>query len=128
MQYKLVIEGRLPALNEYILASNSDRHRGNRLKKETEEIITGYIMQQLRKVKIEKPVRIDYSWYEPTKKRDLDNISSFGRKCIQDALVRFGVLHNDGWKQIIGFSDLFYIDKEKPRIEILITEIEGESE
>ena len=126
MQYKLVIEGRLPALNEYILASNSNRHKGNELKKNTEEIITGYILQQLRKVKITKPVRMDYIWYEPTKKRDLDNVSSFGRKCIQDALANFGVLYNDGWKQIVGFSDLFYIDKERPRIEIIITEFEGE--
>lgn len=38
------------------------------------------------------------------------------------------VLHNDGWKQIVAFSDTFYIDKENPRIEVLITETEKEIE
>lgn len=125
MQYKLVIEGRLPALNEYIKNSNTHRCQGNNLKKETEDIISAYILQQLRRVSITKPVRIDYTWYEQNKKRDLDNVSSFGRKCIQDALVNSRVLFNDGWKQIVGFSDLFYVDKDHPRIEVLITEIEG---
>ena len=127
MQYKLVIQGRIAAMNEFIFASNRNRHAGNKIKQDNEEIVTGYIVQQLRRVKIVKPVRIDYYWYEPNKKRDLDNVSSFGRKCIQDALVKFGVLHNDGWKQIVGFSDSFFHDKENPRIEIIITEIqEGE--
>lgn len=128
MQYKLVIMNRLPDLNDYIRESNRNRHAGNNLKKDTEEIISYYIIQQLRNVKINSPVRMDYTWYEPNQKRDLDNISSFGRKCIQDALVNMNVLHNDGWKQIVAFSDTFYIDKENPRIEVLITETEKEIE
>ena len=62
-------------------------------------------------------------WYEKNKKRDLDNISSFGRKVIQDALVDNGTLKNDGWENVVGFSDTFYIDKDNPRIEVIITEI-----
>lgn len=51
----------------------------------------------------------------------MDNISSFGRKVIQDALVTMGVLQNDGWKEITGFQDEFFVDKHNPRIEVEIT-------
>lgn len=54
----------------------------------------------------------------------MDNISSFGRKVIQDALVKAGVLRNDGWKEIRGFSDRFAVDAENPRIEVEIEETE----
>lgn len=64
-----------------------------------------------------------YTWYEPNKRRDKDNISSFGRKVIQDALVQCGVLEGDGWKHVAGFSDRFEVDKTNPRIEVLIREV-----
>ena len=76
----------------------------------------------MRGVKLEKPVFMEYLWVEPNRRRDLDNISSFGRKVIQDALVDTGVLKNDGWKHVVGFSDKFDVDKENPRIEVLIRE------
>ena len=46
--------------------------------------------------------------------------STFGRKDIQDTLVKMGALKNDGWENIEGFSDSFAVDKGKPRIEIEI--------
>ena len=93
------------------------------MKKNAIMIVSAYLYQQLKGVRIEKKVRIDYIWYEKNKKRDLDNISSFGRKVIQDALVDNGILPNDGWENVVGFSDSFYVDKDNPRIEIIITEI-----
>ena len=63
---------------------------------------------------------MSYRWYEPNKRRDLDNVSSYGRKVIQDALVEVGVLKDDSWKQITGFTDAFYVDKKNPRIEVEI--------
>lgn len=42
---------------------------------------------------------------------------------IQDALVKAKIITDDGWKNIIGFSDEFYVDKENPRIEVVIEEI-----
>ena len=39
---------------------------------------------------------------------------------IQDALVKSGLLQNDGWKEIISFSDEFYVDPDNPRIEVEI--------
>ena len=68
---------------------------------------------------------MEYLWVEPNRRRDLDNISSFGRKVIQDALVDTGVLKDDGWKYVVGFSDKFDVDKKNPRIEVLIREADG---
>ena len=123
MEYKVIIQGRLSGLNEYIAAERSNKYKAAKLKRENEVIVMIAIKQQLKNVKIEKPVYMEYTWVEKNKRRDLDNISSFGRKVIQDALVNAAVLKNDGWKQIVGFSDRFEINKENPHIEILIKEI-----
>lgn len=65
----------------------------------------------------------EHTWYERDRRRDKDNISSFGRKVIQDGLVKAGVLANDGWAQIAGFSDEFHVDAKRPRVEIEIGEV-----
>ena len=92
------------------------------MKRKDEETVSWYIRSQLRGIHIKCPVRMEYKWYEPNRKRDLDNISSWGRKVIQDALVKCRVIENDGWRQITGFSDSFYVDKKNPRIEVVIEE------
>lgn len=51
-------------------------------------------------------------------------MSSFGRKVVQDALVSKGVISDDGWKNIKGFSDEFYVDNANPRIEVEIEVVE----
>jgi len=113
----------LPNLNDYTKAQRANRYAGAQMKKDAETKIGWYIMQQLNGVRITKPVWMHYRWIEPNERRDLDNISAFGRKVIQDALVSCGVLVGDGWKHIKGFSDEFSIDKQAPRIEITIDEL-----
>lgn len=123
MEYKLTISGTLPNLNDYIAAERTNRHKGAKMKADNGNIVAVAIRQYLRGVRIEKPVFMEYRWIEPSRRRDKDNISSFGRKVIQDALVSTGVLKDDGWKHIVGFSDKFEVDKENPRIEVLIKEV-----
>lgn len=123
MEYLLTIPGTLPNLNDYIAAERTNRHKGAKMKADNGNIVAVAIMQCLRGVKIDKPVYMEYTWYEPNKRRDKDNVSSFGRKVIQDALVQYGVLKDDGWKYVVGFSDRFEVDKENPRIEVKIREI-----
>ena len=81
------------------------------------------VYEQLGRLRIRNPVRMRYRWYEKDRRRDRDNISSFGRKVIQDALVQAHILQNDGWNEIIEFSDEFYVDKKNPRIEVEIEEV-----
>ena len=123
MEYKFTIDGKLPSLNEFISKNRSNPALGNKMKQENQIHIEYHIMRDLHKVHIDKPVYLMYTFYEPNKKRDLDNISGFAHKVIQDALVESGVLHNDSWFYIVGFSDDFKIDKDRPRIEVVIKEI-----
>ena len=118
-RYKITIPGTLPGLNEYINAERGNRYQAASLKKQTEDMIAACIAQQLRGVRFDGPVKITYTWYEENRKRDKDNIA-FAKKFVQDALVKAGVLANDGWQEIVSFSDRFKVDKDNPRVEVII--------
>ena len=122
---QLVIEGRLPNLNDYTNACRSKRMAGARMKQECERIITAHIHQQLQGVAFTGAVRLSFRWYEPDRRRDLDNIC-FAKKFILDALVKNGILVNDSWQYVKGFTDEFFIDKKNPRIEVEIQKVGGE--
>ena len=119
---KLIIKGQLPGLNEYISAERRNRYAAAKMKRDDMDIVLWSAKASLRGWKASGRVRMHYKWYEPNRKRDMDNVSSWGRKVIQDALVEGGYLPNDGWKWIAGFSDDFYVDKDNPRIEVDIEE------
>ena len=119
----LTIEGTLANLNDYTKACRTNRYLGAEMKKKMEGIVTAHIMQQLKGVKFETPVVLSFRWYEPNRKRDLDNIS-FAKKFALDALVKNGVLVNDGWEWVRGFTDEFFVDRDHPRIEIDIEGVE----
>lgn len=116
---KLIIHGRLDNLNDYTKACRTSPIVGNKMKARNEEIITGYIMQQLRGVHFKGKTRLTFRWIEPNRNRDLDNIC-FAKKFILDALVKNGVLETDGWRGVEGFTDEFEVSPEFPRIEVLI--------
>ena len=119
---KLVIKGRLPGLNEYIDQERIHRQAGARLKRDAEETVLWFAKAALRGT-IKTPVIMHYVWIEPNRKRDKDNVSSFGRKVIQDALVKGGYLPGDGWEHIEGFTDSFEVDRKNPRIEVTFEEV-----
>lgn len=113
----LVIEGQLPNLNEYTRACRGSKYSGAEMKKGAEMIISAYIRNQLKGVHFDGTVELSFRWYEPNRKRDLDNIC-FAKKFILDALVSNGVIVADGWKGVRGFTDQFFVDAENPRIEV----------
>lgn len=121
---KLTVWGTLPGLNEIINENRRNYHAGAKLKKEAQYLVTVCARKTLKRWRASKPVFMRYTWYEPNKKRDKDNICAGGRKIIQDALVEAGYLPGDGWKDIVGFSDAFRVDKNEPRIEVDIEEVE----
>ena len=123
MTYILIIPGKLNNLNDYTAACRTNPYEGAKMKSNNETRAVQAILSQFRRLRINCPVYIKYRWYEPNRRRDLDNISSFGRKVIQDALVKAKVLKNDGWKEITGFQDNFFVDKDNPRIEVEIQEV-----
>ena len=121
----MTIEGEFASLNEFIDANRRSKGRwnkGNQMKQRDQNIISCYIKSQLKKVHIDVPVFLKYKYYCKNRKRDLDNISGYFHKVFQDALVHCGVIHNDSWQYIVGFSDEFFVDNKKPRIEVEIIE------
>lgn len=124
MEYLLIIPGRLDNFNDYTRAERSHKYKGARMKTKNEAIVKSAIIRQLRIPTITKRVRMEYLWVEKDRRRDPDNISSFGRKVILDELVNLEILQNDGWANIVGFSDSFAVDKQDPRIEVKIIEVD----
>lgn len=134
MTYKFVINGTLPNLNDYLASERVSFRtpngkfttKGNQMKKKSQDLVILQIRQCLGATHINVRVRLKYSFYEPNMKRDKDNIASFGMKIIQDSLVLAKIIDNDGWKNIDSFECNFYVDKEHPRIEVEIIELESE--
>lgn len=123
--HKFTIKGTLPGLNNYLKAErsfNKKHSSGNDMKQQYQMLISNAIRLQLKRLHINVPVHISYTFYEPNMKRDLDNIAGVAHKFIQDSLVKCKVLDNDGWNNIRGFSDQFLVDRYNPRIEVLIVE------
>ena len=71
---------------------------------------------------VKSPVKLIYRFFEPNRRRDKDNIAAIAHKFVQDSLVQCGILENDGWDYVTGFSDEFNVDKINPRIEVYIVE------
>lgn len=117
-EYILTIQGTLPTLNEYINAERRNKFIAANMKKKIQIKIKDCINKSEIKP-FSSPVYMTYNWYVENKKKDKDNIA-FAKKFIQDSLVESNILPNDGWNDIVGFQDNFYIDKENPRTEIII--------
>ena len=122
MMVTLIIDGQLPNLNDYTLACRTHRKAGAKMKKSAEWMISVYIRKTLKDVAFKNPVRLAFRWYEPNKRRDLDNVC-FAKKFILDALVSSGTIVTDGWKGVVGFTDEFFVDDKYPRIEVDIEEV-----
>ena len=119
----LVIDGRLPSLNEAVTADRSSAKYGAAFRRRSLNRVKGFVREQLEGVVFQHPVQMDYYWFEKDRSRDMDNISSYGRKVIQDALRAYKILRNDGWDCIRGFTDTFAVDAAYPRIVVKITEV-----
>lgn len=118
MIYRFEIDKRLIGLNEYTNTNRYNRYAGAKQKKEEQEYIKYCILNQLGKIKIDKPVKGEFTWIEENKRRDLDNIC-FAKKFILDSLVELGILKDDNRKMVCGFVDKFkYEDKSRVIVEL----------
>ena len=105
----------LPSLNAYVRACRANFRAGNKMSRDA-HYLCRLGMTKLAGKKIDKAY-IKFHWVEKNKRRDKDNIA-FAKKFILDALQEMGILQNDGWSEILGFSDTFDVDKDNPRIEV----------
>ena len=117
----IMIQGKLPSLNEYVRIC-----RGNRCyaSKKVKEIEHG-IMLQLAKLKpITLPVYIGFEWHEANKRRDKDNVA-FAKKFVLDAMQYANKLTNDNNTYLLGFTDRFVYGKDYGVKLYIITENES---
>lgn len=121
-----------PSLNEYIAAErirlggrgSKFMTKGALMKREWQSYISLFIRKDLKKLKIEKPVIIHYHYFEADNRRDLGNIHAPCQKFTEDALQDCGVIKNDNQKCVVGFTAHFSVDKDKPRVEVSLEEVE----
>lgn len=117
------IPTRMPNLNDYTRAIGKSRYVGGDMKDEWD----ARVMREAQAAKLghfTEPITIEFHWYEPNTNRDVDNVA-FAKKFILDGLQKAGVITNDNYKWVRGFSDHFHYDGTA-KVVIIMTEIEDE--
>lgn len=114
----ITIPTTLVGLNDYVKGNRAGWQVGNRTKKEQMRICA-LSMVKYRRTQLTN-CTIVFSWYEKNRRRDKDNVA-FAKKFILDAMQEVGILQNDGWDDVAGFTDRFYVDAKNPRVEVDIT-------
>lgn len=116
-------ENCLPSLNDILTEMGRHPMAYNRLKTNLERVVISAIRRDLGTWKAEKRVRLYILWGERKKgiKRDFDNITGGGKKIINDALVKSGVIKDDNPKFLLPSKDSFVYTNE-PYIEVRIVE------
>ena len=131
-RYRLVVRGFKYGLNAVLNGFKYDyrskRFFNNEKRDNDFTCINGIRQSELRKVKIEQPIVIHYNIFWRDKRSDRMNVASAFDKSFQDALQKAGVLHNDGWRDVINATFDFQVDKDDPRVEIEIELLEPETE
>ena len=118
----ITIKGAFPGLNEWVDANRRRKGNwsaGNAMKQRDQNIIAW----QLPGFRTSRPVRLEYKFYCPDRRKDKDNVAGYFHKIFQDALVQMHCIPDDGWNNIDSFTDEFYVDSKNPRVEITVKEI-----
>ena len=112
----MIIPMKLPSLNNYIDECRRNKFAGAKMKKDVENDLILFLNKL---PKFEKPIKINFTWVEKNKKRDLDGIC-FSKKFILDAMQKCGKIQNDNQDWVKGFTDSFEIgDDYKVILEII---------
>jgi len=128
-EFHFIIDGRLPGLNELVAANRKHKNAGGRQKAEFTNMIEWAIRLAGWKSshKPLSPAQVMFEFYEPTNRRDPDNIESAAKKFILDAMVKSGVIMGDCQKHLHmpePFIAAFFVDEKNPRIEVSVREVD----
>lgn len=125
IKYNFFIPGRFPGMNEIIKEARGNKYASARQKARftmlTRTLVNLSFQLPIAHFGQMKKVWIDFRWVEKNTRRDPDNICA-GKKFILDGLVLSGLLKNDGWSQIAGFTDTWEVGKE-PGVYVEIKEV-----
>ena len=123
MGERFIIQGRLDGLNKLIQSNRQGWQAGASCKKKNQRAVLEALLEHLPDYQTESPIRLNIAWYEENKKRDPDNVF-FGVKYILDGMVEFGTIQNDNQKYVKGITNELFVDKDNPRIEVEIEEVD----
>ncbi len=124
MTAQLWVAGPLPSLNDWIDAAKGAGGVGKHysiLKRKWTQTVWA-LAKQARLPRFTLPVTMVFLWRERDRRRDKDNVAAGGRKSILDGLVDAGVLLDDDWSGVEGWTDRFEIDTRAPGCLVTITE------
>lgn len=118
MIQRVFIPGVFPTMNSF---EHATRWSYRRSKDNWMRIMVFYIKQA--NLKPMGRIRITYQWREKDRRRDPDNFSGMGKKFANDSLVHAGIIADDGWDQIVGWSESWIVDERNPGVELILEEI-----
>ena len=121
--FSVVCSGTYPGVNEWWLNSVGHKMSFARAYKRKYQNMIIHELTEFRKIRMYGAVQVTFKYYAPDTKRDKDNVSGFFRKIFLDAMVQVGIIANDTWRDIAGYTELFYIDSVHPRIEVEVREV-----
>lgn len=118
------IPGQLTTYNEYDSANKASRHKAGDIKKtEGWRVVCAILADLGTNITLMDevyPVTVHFNWYRKNQLTDVDNVR-FAAKFILDGMQQAKLLKNDSMKYVCGLSDGYYVDKERPRTEVIIT-------
>ena len=132
MTHKVVISKKnntfpIKGLNELLAGRFYDfrtKRYHNKVKADNDKVCCVAIRRDLANVKFTKPIRCTYHIYAGDKKHDRGNLYAAAEKSFLDALQQCGCLKSDGFDYVVDSIFRTMLDREHPRIEIFIEEIE----
>ncbi len=118
---KLIIPGELPTENEIIDKAKTHWAKYKKMKDTYDSLVK--VFSEKHRVPFFETILLQITYYRKNRMYDPDNICS-AKKFILDGLQKAGVIENDGWKVVKGFQETWEVDKDNPRTEVIIKEVE----
>ena len=131
MKHKVIISKKnktfpIKGLNE-LLGGRIYNHRTkkyhNPVKADNDKVCLMAIRKWIPKVKIDCPVKCTYWIYAQDKKHDRANLCAAVSKSFADSLIQAGIIKNDTWDLYLDETFYTEVDRENPRVEVLIEEV-----
>lgn len=120
-QVTVTIPGSMTDLNTYLKQARRHWGASAQIKElETEKAMYSMLEKRSQIERLELPLDVHVNWICKNRRIDKDNIR-FAMKFVLDGLEASRMIPNDGWSEIGDLSDSFSVDKENPRVEVVIT-------
>lgn len=131
MKYNVIIQNQkrtfpIKGLNELLdgkLYNPRTKRYHNPVKKRNDDICRAAIKKYLKGVSFDKQIQCTYWIYAKDKMHDRGNLYAVDKSFL-DAMQQAGKIPNDGWKEVADSIFHTEVDKNNPRIEVEVEEID----